>query len=113
PDPHCHGIGPARSDGMHRIATTLLTTTVVATLAACTATGDPTSSALMLTPSPDASESAGAPSTASPTLTPSSTASSSTGGTGFDDEAECENPELGYEVEYPADWWANERIDPG
>lgn len=28
------------------------------------------------------------------------------------DAAACENEELGYEVDYPEDWWANERIEP-
>lgn len=104
---------------MHRIVTTLLAATLAATFAACTATGDPTSS---VPTSGDrarasaavSSSSTKTPATSSPTTTPSATVSpsNSSDGTGFEGGAECENPELGYEVEYPADWWANERIDP-
>jgi hypothetical protein len=49
-----------------------------------------------------------------PTATSASaaaTAPSSPAGA-FDDPQACENGELGYAIEYPGDWWANERIDP-
>lgn len=61
--------------------------------------------------------SASAAATATPMPTPvssgspASTAPSSPAGI-FDDPQACENDELGYEIQYPGDWWANERIDP-
>jgi hypothetical protein len=98
---------------MHSKFTIVVALTAVAALTACAAgTGSPTSATQIATPSETASETATtSPSTsgaasASPTSTPGEDG-------GFEDAAECENTELGYEVEYPADWWANERIDPG
>lgn len=61
------------------------------------------------------SASAGVTATPMPTPAPSAsaaaTAPSSPAGA-FDDPQACENEELGYAIEYPGDWWANERIDP-
>lgn len=97
---------------MHRNITIVVALMAVATLTACASgTGSPTSSTPMATPSETASQTP----TASPA--PSSAASASPTSTpgedgGFEDAAECENTELGYEIEYPADWWANERIEP-
>jgi len=68
---------------------------------AATASASPSTTA---TPAaPDGSETA----TAGPSDTPSPTQGGPLG-----DAAECENDELGYEVEYPGDWWANDRIEP-
>ncbi|HSJ00183.1 MAG TPA: hypothetical protein VLA59_07350 [Patescibacteria group bacterium] len=98
---------------MHRTITIWVALTAVATLTACAASnGSPTSSAPMATPNETANQAA----TVSPA--PSRTASTSPTSTptedgGFEDATECESTELGYEVEYPADWWANERIEPG
>jgi hypothetical protein len=52
-------------------------------------------------PSPAASEVA----MSTPTATP-------TEGGRLRDASECENEDLGYEVDYPEDWWANERVEP-
>lgn len=101
------------SEGMHRNITIVVALAAVATLTACAAsTESPTSSAPMATPSATASETATTPPAASGTASASPTSTPGEDG-GFEDAAECENTELGYEVEYPADWWANERIDPG
>lgn len=64
---------------------------------------------------PSASPTALATATQTATATASPTAddtASPTQGGPLGDAAECENEELGYEVDYPGDWWANERIEP-
>jgi hypothetical protein len=70
------------------------------------------------TPSPADS---GVPVTTAPSPTgrasgsPAGTASASPSATGepvLGEALECENQELGYEVDYPEEWWANERIEP-
>ena len=98
---------------MHRKITIMVAITAVATLTACAAgTGSPTSS----TPTATPSESAGQAATPSPATSRAASASPTSTpdeDSGFEDAAECENTEHGYEVEYPADWWANERIEPG
>lgn len=58
-----------------------------------TATPEPTETA---TPEPTE--------TATPSPTPESA---------FGDPETCTNDSIGYTVEYPGDWWANELIDPG
>ena len=65
--------------------------------AAATPSASPTTTATPVAETPSAS----------PSVTPSPTQGGPLG-----DAAECENEELGYEVEYPGDWWANERIEP-
>jgi hypothetical protein len=77
--------------------------------AACTAEPGPDGTAAAtpsMSPTTTATPGAATPS-ASPSVTPSPTQGGPLG-----DAAECENEELGYEVEYPGDWWANERIEP-
>lgn len=105
---------------MHKFPTTLLTVLMVAAVAACTGgSADQTASAPIATPTPTAAESEGQASHP-PTATPARSSSTATSPSpsahdepGFGDAAECENPELGYRVEYPAGWWANDLIDPG
>lgn len=96
---------------MHRCMTTSAILVAALVLAACTGspgvdTGD-TPSAL-----PSATATAAAPSPTGDDVTASATASASPTDGPLGDAAECENEELGYEVEYPEDWWANERIEP-
>lgn len=83
---------------------------VAGSLAACTGSPgvDPTAvetptATPTVTPSPT--------STATLEATPSATVSPTQGGP-LGDAEECENEELGYEVDYPGDWWANARIEP-
>ena len=83
-------------------------------LAACTGspgvdTGDTPSAVATPTSSAAASGSA-SPTGDEETSAATATASPSDGSLG--DAQECENEELGYEVGYPEDWWANERIEP-
>lgn len=78
-------------------------------LAACT--GAPGATAI-LTPTPSPAEATATP-TASPSPTGTATVSPSpTRGGPLGDAEDCENEELGYAVDYPGDWWANERIEP-
>lgn len=78
-------------------------------LAACTGTPGETGT---LTPTPTGAT-ATPTATASPSPTATETASPSpTQGGPLGDAENCENEELGYEVDYPGDWWANERIEP-
>lgn len=60
------------------------------------------------TPTPASSES---PSPNSPTHDASPTAQP-TEHAAFEDAQSCENDDIGFTVEYPGDWWANERIEP-
>ena len=48
--------------------------------------------------------------TASPQTAPARPSHTQDGPLG--DAAECENEALGYEVDYPGEWWANERVEP-
>lgn len=78
-------------------------------LAACSPTVSPAS-----TPDQTSDATATATATATRTATEGETASPSPTSTpepAFDDPQECENDELGFEVEYPGDWWANEDIE--
>lgn len=83
---------------------------LVLALAACTGlTGS--------SPSAEPSQPEAPTGTASPSPTPdetaTSTASPTTGDTAPPDQelATCENPDGGYTVSYPAEWWANERVE--
>ena len=97
---------------MRRKFTIVVAITAVATLTACAAgTGSPTTSTPMATPSETESQ-AVTPSPSSSSAVSTSPTTTPGEGDGFEDAAECENTEVGYEVEYPADWWANERIEP-
>ena len=49
---------------------------------------------------------------ATPGATDSPSAVPSASAVGFDGGNHCTNDEAGYTVDYPADWWANERIVP-
>lgn len=87
----------------------------VSVLAACTAPGPQESPAARsaVTPSTVASTVAPSQGTPSPVRTTSAATSSPGGGlAAFEDALRCENEELGFRVEYPSEWWANERIDP-
>ena len=102
-----------------RIRQQIVAILATAALAACTGTpgtdggATPTPSPTLATtsPSPTATPSATETETASPTATESETPTPTQGGP-LGDASECENEELDYEVEYPGDWWANERIEP-
>jgi hypothetical protein len=65
---------------------------------------EPATSTAMASPAESATA------TVSPQETTSDRASPAPGPLG--DADECENPELGYRVGYPGDWWANERVEP-
>ncbi len=98
-----------------RTATTALLA-IGALLAACTGTpGTATDTSPSVAPTTTAPTSPTAEPTATATETPDATARdtpSPTQGGPLGDARECENEELGYEVDYPGEWWANERIDP-
>lgn len=84
-------------------------------LAACTGQPRPdTTGTTSPSPTPITTATETAIATASPTSdgeTASATASPAQGGP-LGNAQECENEELEYEVEYPGDWWANERVEP-
>lgn len=63
-----------------------------------------TSSASALPSSTPAAPSTAATETPAPSVSPSAPAA--------DDVLTCTNPEIGYAASYPADWWANERVEP-
>lgn len=97
---------------MYRKTTAVVAFAAIATLTACTAGPGSSPSS---TPTATPNETTGQAGTLSPATSSAASASPSstpTGSGGPNDRAECENTELGYEVEYPADWWANERIEP-
>ena len=81
-----------------------------AVLAACNGTTGETG---ILTPGESPSPTATVTVSPSPTETssPSGSPSPRQGGP-LGDAEDCENEELGYEVDYPGDWWANDRIEP-
>ncbi|HET6650953.1 MAG TPA: hypothetical protein VFH79_12460 [Candidatus Limnocylindria bacterium] len=67
-------------------------------------------------PSESPMPSRGSTSTAPPSATPepsdAPSADPSPSAAGFENANRCTNDEAGYSVDYPADWWANERIVP-
>lgn len=67
-------------------------------------------------PSESPMPSPGSTSTAPPSATPepsdAPSADPSPSAAGFENANRCTNDEAGYSVDYPADWWANERIVP-
>lgn len=83
-----------------------------AVLAACTSTASP-APADEPTPSPTTEPTPTEEPTPSGAASPdpTETASPSESPT-FEDGETCTNGELGYEVSYPGDWWANARIEP-
>lgn len=91
---------------------TTIATLIVAALAACGTSSSPTARPATASPTPTEAASPSPTATATPTPTESPTPTPSpTDESAFEDAQECENPELGYEVEYPAGWWANERVE--
>lgn len=97
----------------------LITTSAIlaaGVLAACTGSpGLDTGETPSASPTATATATETATATASPSPTGEETASptaSPTQGGPLGDAGECENEELGYEVDYPGDWWANDRIEP-
>ena len=110
------GIGDAAVHHMRALITTLAIA-VAGALTACTGTSGPQTTeptATSTTPATTPTATPTASAVASPTAG-SQTASASpspTEGGPLGDAAECENEELGYEVDYPGDWWANDRIEP-
>jgi hypothetical protein len=101
--------GVQRRSAMSPLKTTCAVLAAGLLAAACTTAPEPDGTATAtpsISPTTTATPGAETPS-ASPSVTPSPTQGGPLG-----DAAECENEELGYEVEYPGDWWANERIEP-
>ena len=97
----------------------LMTTSAIlaaGVLAACTGSpGLDTGETPSASPTATATATETATATASPSPTGEETASptaSPTQGGPLGDAAECDNEELGYEFDYPGDWWANDRIEP-
>lgn len=94
---------------------TAIATLVVGALAGCGTSSTPSPSATppLSSPSgtaaPEGSEPAASRTPAETTTLSASPALPSP----FDDPQSCTNQELGYRVDYPNDWWANERIEPG
>jgi hypothetical protein len=86
---------------------------VAGVLVACTSSPGREGDEPAPSPSPTATATRTATATAVPTTdeTASPTVSPAPSGA-LGDATECENEELGYEVDYPGDWWANERIEP-
>lgn len=64
------------------------------------------------TPTPTTADETASPSPVPTSATTESASPSPAEDSASADVAECENTELGYTVEYPADWWANERVEP-
>jgi len=97
---------------MHQLRLPIAALTSLA-LAACAAAPTPSLTVPgtpATTPSPTVTPD-GSP--AEPTPTDAASPSPSpTGESVLGDALECENEELGYEVDYPEEWWGNERIEP-
>jgi hypothetical protein len=109
------GIGDAAVHPMRALITTLAIA-VAAALTACTGTPGPqttestaASTTPAMTPATPTASAVTSPTTGRETA---SASPSPTEGGPLGDAADCENEELGYEVDYPGDWWANDRIEP-
>jgi hypothetical protein len=77
-------------------------------LGGCTAQGSPAPTATETVP---ATATPSQTATAEPAESPSATATASPE-SAFDDPQTCTNPDLGFTVDYPGGWWANERVEP-
>jgi hypothetical protein len=89
--------------------------TLTLVLAACVSTATPEPSlAESEEPTPTETATATPEPTEIGTPEPTGTATPSpTSEAAFEDPQTCTNDSIGYTVDYPGDWWANELIDPG
>ena len=86
---------------------------IAAVMTACTGTPGPqTTESATATPTQVATATVSPDGTPTPDDEPASVSPSPTQGGPLGDALSCENEELGYEVDYPGEWWANERIEP-
>jgi hypothetical protein len=63
-------------------------------------------------PMPSPASTSTAPPSATPEPSDAPSADPSPSAAGFENANRCTNDEAGYSVDYPADWWANERVVP-